>query len=209
MQSSRTISDQIIHTFELSVSFPSFCRGGLVDASCRGARPHLYRRPSSWEEADTDTYTYVHTTGLPQNKAKPLWFWLKTANLAFDGDSLFYSSVNCRLGTSCFPIPPCEVLHEHIPQDGLAHGLMALVTPDYEKGGSLALPNESIRAFLKEGQPALYNSVFVFAYQTRATQGRNGPCSAVIVEDLQMRNFGKIVEAYQRHASIGREASPL
>lgn len=87
--------------------------------------------------------------------------------------------------------------------------MMALVTPDYEKGGPQALPNESIIAFLKEGQPALYNSVIVFAYQTRATQGRNGPSSAVIVEDLRMRDFGKIFEAYQRHSSIGREASPL
>lgn len=129
--------------------------------------------------------------------------------LKSDGDSLSYSSANCRLGTSCFPIPPCEVLHEHIPQDGLAHGLMALVTQYYEKEGPQALQNESIIAFLKEGQPALYKSVIVFAYQTRATQGRNGPSSAVIVGDLQMRDFGKIVEAYRRHASIGREASPL
>lgn len=71
------------------------------------------------------------------------------------------------------------------------------------------MPNESIAALLKEGQPALYNSVIVFAYQTQTTQGRNGPSSAVVVEDLQMRDFGKIVEAYQQRASIGREASPL
>ncbi|KAI7779658.1 hypothetical protein LA080_000682 [Diaporthe eres] len=149
------------------------------------------------------------SSGLPQTKAKPLWFWLKTAKWDFDGDSLAYSLVNCRLGISCFPMPPWEVLHEHIPQDGLAHGLMALVTPDYKKGGPQAVPNELITALLKESQPALYNSVIVFAYQTRTIQGSNRPSSAVVVEDLQMRGFGKIVEAYQRHASIGREASPL
>lgn len=149
-----------------------------------------------------------HTAGLPQNKSKPLWFWLKTSKLDFDGDSLCYSSVTCRLGTSCLPIPPCKVLHEGIPQDGLAHGLMALVTPSYRKGGPQALPNESIAALLKQSQPVLYNSVIVIAYQTRTTQGRHGPTSAVVVEDLQMRDFGKIVEAYQRYASFVREASP-
>lgn len=172
------------------------------DLSYREGRPLRRRRT----RAHLLTH---HTSGLPQNKAKPLWFWLKTAKLNFDGDGLSYSSVNCRLGTSCFPIPPWEVLHEHIPQDGLAHGLMALVSPDYKKGGPQAVPNESITALSKEGQPALYNSVIVFAYQTRTTQGRNGPSSAVVVEDLQMRDFGKIVEAYQQRASIGREASPL
>lgn len=127
----------------------------------------------------------------------------------FEGDSLYYSSVNWRLGTSCFPVPPWEVLHLHIPQDGLAHGLMALTTMTYKKGGLQALPNESIAAFSKQDQPALYNPVIVFAYQTRTTRGKNGPSSAIVVEDLQMSDFGKIVEAYQRHESIGKEASPF
>lgn len=89
------------------------------------------------------------------------------------------------------------------------HGLMALATLGYKKGGPQALPNESIAAFSKQDPPALYNSVIVFAYQTRITRGKNGPSSAVVVEDLQMRDFGKIVEAYQRHGSIGKEASPF
>lgn len=127
--------------------------------------------------------------------------------MEFEGDSLCYSSVNCRLGTSCFPIPPWEILHLHIPQDGLSHGLMTLATLGYKKGGLQALPNESIAALLKQGQPVLYNSVIVFAYQTKTTPGKNGPSSAVVVEDLQMRDFGKIVEAYQRHENIGKEAS--
>lgn len=148
-------------------------------------------------------------TGLPQNKAKPVWFWLKTAKIDFEGDSLYYLSVDFRLGTSDLVIPPWEVLHLHIPQDGLSHGLMALTTLDYKKGGPKALPNETIAALLKKGQPALYNSVIVFAYQTKTTRGKNGPSSAVVVEDLQMRDFGKIVEAYQSYGSISKEASPL
>lgn len=86
---------------------------------------------------------------------------------------------------------------------------MALNTLEYKKGGPRALPNQSIAALSAEGQPNLYNSVIVFAYQTRTTQGKNGPTSAVVVEDLQMRDFGKIVEAYQRHGDIAKEASPF
>lgn len=127
----------------------------------------------------------------------------------FEGDSLYYLSVDFRLGTSDLVVPPWEALHLHIPQDGLSHGLMALTTLAYKKGGPQALPNESIAALSKQGQPALYNSVIVFAYQTKTTRGKNGPSSAVVVEDLQMKDFGKIVEAYQRHESIGKEASPL
>lgn len=123
----------------------------------------------------------------------------------FEGDSLFYSSVDCRLGPSCFPTSPWEILHMHIPQQGLSHGLMAICTLDYKKGGPHALPNQAIAAISKEGQPTLYNSVIVFAYQTRAMQGRNGPTNAVVVEDLQMGDFRKIVEAYQSHTSIGKD----
>lgn len=150
-----------------------------------------------------------HTAGLPQDKAKPIWFWLDTAKMDFEGDTLLYASVGCRLETPFFPTPAWEVLHEHIPQDGLAHGLMALNTLEYKKGGPRALPNQSIAALSAEGQPTLYNSVIVFAYQTRTTQGKKGPTSAVVVEDLHMRDFGKIVKAYQRHGDIAKEASPF
>lgn len=149
-QSSRTISDQTIPTFELSVSVlflsgrAGRCKLPWRDPSCREGRACGRRL--------TRAHLLTHrTAGLPQTKAKPLWFWLKTAKWDFDGDSLAYSTVNCRLGISCFPMPPWEVLHEYIPQDGLAHGLMALVTPDYKKGGPQAVPNESITASLESG----------------------------------------------------------
>ena len=196
-------SGRIMPTFELSVGVPhtSYCdvMGGFLAS----------RRRRATARKLAQTYLLTHEmAGLRRDKAKPVWFWLKTAKKDFEGDYLFYSSVHERLGVKCLP-PPWEILHEHIPQDGLAHGLMALATPKYKSGGPQALPNQSIMSLSRQGQPTLYNSVIVIAYQMRATQFSGEPSSAVVVEDLQMRDFGKIVEAYQRRENISRQASPL
>lgn len=153
---------------------------------------------SQYAEVKDDTRpdkNHFRALWLPADSTKPEWFWLKTEENEYQGGAIHSRSLAARVGANGGSWKP---LHNDTFTHGLTHGLVLLHHKAFgfkRRGYSSDKPNMSIAAMAPAGYMRPYwSSAVVAAYQEQ------GPDSTLVVKDLDMADFRKVVDAFRlRH----------
>lgn len=128
---------------------------------------------------------------FPAHDNRPQWIWLRTRRTRLGGRGVPASSLEERLGT----IPEkWQPVHKGGFYNGLVHGLAMLFDTAFLKkqpGRSSDQPNKSIAELAPPGYMRPYwSSPLIVAYR------EYGRRNTVVIEDLNMSDFRKIIDAF-------------